>query len=70
MKTRYYIIETYCCGQLGTSYSVPTEKEALAILQNTKKLNEPHAFIKIEKQTRKWYQRYWKTVEVVGAWWN
>lgn len=70
MKTRYYIIETYCYGQLSTSYSVSTEKEALAILQETKKFDEPNAFIKIEKQTRKWYQRRWKTVEVVGAWWN
>lgn len=70
MKTRFYIMETYCCGYLGTSYSVTTEEEALEILQRVKEFNEPNACIKIEKQTKKWYQRYWRTVEVVAEWWN
>lgn len=70
MKTRFYIIETYCCGKLGTSYFVNTEEEALEILRKTQELDEPNAFMKIEKQTRKWYQRYWHIVEVVAEWWN
>ena len=70
MKTRFYIIETYCCGNLGTSYSVATEEEALEILRKTKEFNEPNAFIRIEEQARKWYQRYWKPVKVVAEWWN
>jgi hypothetical protein len=63
-------METYCCGYLGTGYSVTTEEEALAILRKVKEFNEPNAYIKIEKQIRKWYQRYWRTVETVAEWWN
>ena len=70
MKTRFYIIETYCCGYLSTGYAVDTEKEALEILQEVKELNEPSAYIKITKQTKKWYQRHWRTVETVAKWWN
>ena len=70
MKTRFYIIETYCCGYLSTGYSVTTEEEALEILQKVKEFDEPNAYIKIEKQTKKWYQRYWRTVETVAEWWN
>jgi hypothetical protein len=70
MKTRFYIMETYCGGYLGTSYSVNTEAEALAIVEKVKADNEDGAFIKVEKQTKKWYQRYWRPVEVVAEWWN
>ena len=70
MKTRFYIMETYCGGHLGTGYAVNTEDDALAILERVKALNEPNAFIKIEKQVRKWYQRYWRPVRVVTEWWN
>ena len=70
MKTRFYITETYCCGYLSTGYAVDTEAEALAILEKVKAFNEPCAFIKIEEQKIKWYQRYWKTTRVVAEWWN
>lgn len=70
MKTRFYITETYCCGNLGTGYAVETEAEALAILKKVKTLNEPNAYIKIEEQKIKWYQRYWRSVRVVAEWWN
>jgi hypothetical protein len=70
MKTRFYITETYCCGNLGTGYAVDTEAEALAILEKIKSFDEPHAFVKIEEQRIKWYQRYWRPVRVVAEWWN
>jgi hypothetical protein len=70
MKTRYYITETYCCGNLGTGYAVKTEAEALAILEQVKAHNEPNAYIKIEEQKIKWYQKYWRPVRVVAEWWN
>jgi hypothetical protein len=63
-------METYCGGYLSTSYSVTTEKEALEILQKVKEFNESNACITIKKQTKKWYQRYWRTVETVAEWWN
>lgn len=70
MKTRYYILETYSCGYLSTGYAVNTEAEARATLNETKAFDEPHAYIKITKQTKKWYQRYWRTVETIAEWWN
>lgn len=70
MKTRFYIMETYCCGYLSTGYSVDTKEEALAILEKVKVLEEPCAYIKIEEQKIKWYQRHWKPVRVVAEWWN
>jgi hypothetical protein len=70
MKTRFYITETYCCGNLGTGYAVDTEVEALAILEKIKSFNEPCASVKIEEQRIKWYQKHWRPIRVVAEWWN
>lgn len=70
MKTRFYIMEIYCGGHLNISYSVTTEEKALETLQRVKEFNEPNAYIRIEKQTKKWYQRYWRVAEVMAEWWN
>ena len=67
MKYRIHITEICCCGCMESSYDVDTEQEALGILQCIKELNEP-AYIRIEKQTKKWYQIYWRTIEVIGKW--
>ena len=70
MKTRFYIMETYCGGYLSTGYSVATEEEALAIVEKVKAINECGASIQVEKQTKKWYQRYWRSAGVVTEWEN
>lgn len=68
MKTRFYIIETYCCGYLSTGYAVDTEAEALAILEKVKTSNEPGTCIRIVEQKTKWYQRYWRPIRIVAEW--
>ena len=70
MKTRFYITETYCCGNLGTGYAVDTEVEALVILEKIKSFNEPCASVRIEEQRIKWYQKHWRPIRVVAEWWN
>ena len=68
VKTRWYILDNYCGGHLTSGYAVYSEEEALEILKNKKEINAPHEGIIIMKQTKKWYERHWATVEEIS--WN
>lgn len=67
MRYRIHITEICYCGYMESNYNVDTEEEALEILRCIKELNEP-AYIRIEKQAKKWYQIYWRTVKVIAKW--
>ena len=67
MKYRIHITEICYCGHMESNYNVDTEQEALEILRCIKELNEP-AYIRIERQSKKWYQIHWRTVKVIAKW--
>lgn len=70
MKTRFYITETYCAGNLATGYSVETEAEAKRLLKDYQQVNEFGSYMTIEEQVKPWYSRKWKTVRLVAKWYN
>lgn len=68
MKTRYCAREVYCGGRLGTVYFLDNMEQVTEQVAAVQQLNEPYAHIRVERQTKKWYQPKWITHEVVAEW--